>query len=358
MQRGEHGLGAPGVLFFPVAQHLANQLALQVFLAAAQAARDDGELAVRGPARQVFFGHVGQRTDHDVATVVAHQLGRHALEFATEEHVQKEGLQHVVAVVTERDFGDLELVGHPVQNAPAQAAAQAAHGFALGDDFFDDAVGVLGFNVKLDAEFGQVLGQDVSRKAGLLLVQVDGHDFKVDRRALLHFEQDVQQSVAVFPTRDADHHAVALFNHVEVHDGLADLAAQALFKLVGFTLDFGFARCRGTRRRVSKGLQVRLQSDQLACNASLRAQIFGLRIVVCPDCIHHLVPIRSYDHCPVSMRIATSQSSKISSLAIFTRTPSTPGSCIRRLASLPIRVSSRLTCSAVHSSMMILRTLR
>ena len=34
------------------------------------------------------------------------------------------------------------------------------------------------------------------------------------------------------------------------------------------------------------------------------------------------------------MRMATSQSSKISSLAILTRTPSTPGSCIRRLASL------------------------
>ena len=63
-------------------------------------------------------------------------------------------------------------------------------------------------------------------------------------------------------------------------------------------------------------------------------------------------------HCPVSTRIATSQSSKISSLAIFTRTPSTPGSCIRRWASLPIRLSSRLTCSAVHSSMMIWRTLR
>jgi predicted MFS family arabinose efflux permease len=61
---------------------------------------------------------------------------------------------------------------------------------------------------------------------------------------------------------------------------------------------------------------------------------------------------------PVSTRIATSQSSKISSLAMRTRTPSTPGSCIRRCASLPIRLSSRFTCSAVHSSMMILRTLR
>ena len=56
--------------------------------------------------------------------------------------------------------------------------------------------------------------------------------------------------------------------------------------------------------------------------------------------------------------IATSQSSKISSLAIFTRTPTTPGNCISRRASLPISVSSRFTCSEVHSSMMICRILR
>jgi peptidoglycan/LPS O-acetylase OafA/YrhL len=63
-------------------------------------------------------------------------------------------------------------------------------------------------------------------------------------------------------------------------------------------------------------------------------------------------------HCPVSMRIATSQSSKISSFAIFTRTPTTPGSCASRAVSLPIRLSRRFTCSDVHSLMMIWRTLR
>ena len=143
-------------------------------------------------------------------------------------------------MVAQRDLGALELVGHAVQNAPAQAAAQAAHGLALGNHRLDDGVGVLRFNVKLDAEFGQVLGQDVVGKAGLLLVQVDGHDLEVDRRALLHFEQDVEHAVAVLAARHADHDAVAFFDHVEVHDGLADLAAQAFFELVGFALDFRF----------------------------------------------------------------------------------------------------------------------
>src|SRR5512133_1658815 len=170
LQRGEHGLGAPGVLLFPVTQHLADELALQILLAAAQGTGNDRELLVRRPARQVFFRDVGQRTDHDVTAVVAHQLGRHALELAAKEHVQEEGLQHVVAVMAERDLGDLELVGHPVQDAAAQARTQAAHGLALGNDLLDDAVGVLRLDVKLEAELGQVLGQDVRRKAGLLLV--------------------------------------------------------------------------------------------------------------------------------------------------------------------------------------------
>ena len=237
LQRGEHGLGATGVLLLPVAQHVANLHALQVGLAAAERARNDGELAVRGPADQVLLGHIGQRADDHELAVVAGELGRHTFELATEKHVQKEGLQHVVAVVTQREFVALELARHVVQNAPAQAAAQAAHGFAFGDVPLDDGVGVLRLDVELHTQLGQVLGQDVVGEAGLLLIEVDRHDLEVDGRALLHLEQDVEHAVAVFATGHADHDAVTLFDHVEVHDRLAHLAAQALFQLVGFALD-------------------------------------------------------------------------------------------------------------------------
>ena len=153
-------------------------------------------------------------------------------------------MEHVVAVVTQRDFGDLQFVGHAVQNAPAQAAAQAAHGLALRNDLFDDAVGVLRLDMKGHAELLQIGGQDVVGETGLLLVEVDGDQLKVDWRALLHFEQDVEHAVAVFAAGDADHDAVAFFDHAEIHDGLADLAAQALFQLVGFAFDFQRARSR------------------------------------------------------------------------------------------------------------------
>ncbi len=48
-------------------------------------------------------------------------------------------------------------------------------------------------------------------------------------------------------------------------------------------------------------------------------------------------------HPPTSMRMETSQSSKISNLAIFSRTPKTPGTANSLLQSFPIRVSSRCT---------------
>jgi hypothetical protein len=55
----------------------------------------------------------------------------------------------------------------------------------------------------------------------------------VDRRARLQLEQDVEQAVAVLAARHAHHDLVAFLDHVEVDDGLAHLAAQALFQLVG-----------------------------------------------------------------------------------------------------------------------------
>ena len=39
-----------------------------------------------------------------MVSAVAHQFGRHAFELAAKEHIQKESLQDVVAVVAQRNF--------------------------------------------------------------------------------------------------------------------------------------------------------------------------------------------------------------------------------------------------------------
>ena len=156
-------------------------------------------------------------------------------------------------MVAQRDLGAAQLFGHAVQDAAPQPRAQRAHGLAFGNDALDDAVGVLRLDVKGHAHAAQVLGQHMGRKARLLLVEVDGHQLKAHRRALLQLEQDVEHGIAVLATRDADHDLVALADHLVVDDGPADLAAQAFFELVVFALDalvvFG-------RRGLGKGLGV------------------------------------------------------------------------------------------------------
>ena len=79
-----------------------------------------------------------------------------------------------------------------------------------------------------EADAGQVLGQHLFGESRLFLVEVDGHQLELGRRALLQFQQDVQQRVAVLAAGQADHDLVALRDHVVVADRLPDQAAQAL----------------------------------------------------------------------------------------------------------------------------------
>ena len=69
---------------------------------------------------------------------------------------------------------------------------------------------------------------------GAVLGAARGHrdDLEADRRDLLQVEQDVEHAVAVLAAGQAHHDLVAVFDHVEVGDGLAHLAVQALAELV------------------------------------------------------------------------------------------------------------------------------
>ncbi len=247
--RVEDALRAARVVAFPRAQHLLHANALQRLLVAAERARNDRERSLDGPALEVALGHVGERPDDDVPAVVAHQLGRHALQPAGEEHVHEERLHHVVAVVAERDLGRAELARDAIERAATQARAQAAHRLAFGDQSLDDRVRVLLDDAEVDAARRQVLGQHVRREARLLLVEVDGDDREARRRAALQFEQDVEQRVAVLAARDADHHLVALADHREVADRAADLTAQSLDELGRFDRALALDRRIGERIR-------------------------------------------------------------------------------------------------------------
>lgn len=185
-----------------------------------------------GIGLDVLLAAIGQRPDHHVAPVVGQQLRRHGLQGSAVEHVEEEGLEDVVAMVTEGHLGRADLVGEGVQRATAQARAQRAGGLAFRDLLLDHRVGVLLDDVVLDADRLQVLRQDMLGKTGLLLVHVHRDDLEADRRDLLQVEQDVEHGVAVLAAGQADHDLVAILDHVEVGDGLAGQAAQALLQFV------------------------------------------------------------------------------------------------------------------------------
>ena len=98
----------------------------------------------------------------------------------------------------------------------------------------------------------------------MLLIKVDRHDFEVDRRVLLERQQDVEQRVAVFAARQADHDLVARADHVEVGNGFADLAAQPLGELVAFVNLF--LQCRHLFLLRAKNLE----SDRFAVGIHVR----------------------------------------------------------------------------------------
>jgi MFS family permease len=105
----------------------------------------------------------------------------------------------------------------------------------------------------------------------------------------------------------------------------------------------GPARALPTWREVVEVLAHRYRQRSLVVLALMVSQAFFYNAIFFT---YALVLTRFHGvdhHWPVSTRIATSQSSKISSLAMRTRTPSTPGSCISRCASLPISA-----CQQVH----------
>jgi hypothetical protein len=61
-------------------------------------------------------------------------------------------------------------------------------------------------------------------------VHVHRDQREVDRGALAQLVEDLQQRPAVLAAREADHHAIAVFNQVEVGDRPGRLLADARFE--------------------------------------------------------------------------------------------------------------------------------
>jgi hypothetical protein len=78
--------------------------------------------------------------------------------------------------------------------------------------------------VVINADFFQVFRQYLLRKSWLFLIHVDGCQLKFNRRIALEGDQNIQQSVGILSTRQANHYIVTLVYHVEIFDSSADLS--------------------------------------------------------------------------------------------------------------------------------------
>jgi len=86
--------------------------------------------------------------------------------------------------------------------------------------------------MKRYVDAAQIVGQHFFRETALLLIQIHGDNVEMNWRTLTQQQQNVEQAIAVFATRHAHHHFVAVFNHVEIGNGLAHLLGQAFLKFV------------------------------------------------------------------------------------------------------------------------------
>ena len=233
------------MLRLEVVDHLADDLALEVVLRAAEIARKDRErlfLCVEG---DVFLGAIRERADDDV-TVLRHQLRRHRSELPGEEQVQEERLEDVVAMVAERDLRAAHLLRDAVEDAAAKARAERAVGLSFGDLVRDDRVGVLLDHREVVALVTHVLAQTIGGVPRVALIDVDDDELEANRRALFQLPQHVQHRVAVLAAADADHHAIALGEHLEIHHGARHGTREA-------TLERGIHRGWGVAARFTAG---------------------------------------------------------------------------------------------------------
>jgi hypothetical protein len=145
-------------------------------------------------------------------------------------------------MMAERNLVRTEFVGDPIQYAAPQSRTQSAHRLAGLEYALDDRIGVFLDDPVFDADRLEICRQDLDRKTGLLLVEIDGHEIEFDWRAPLEAQQHIEQRERVLAAGNAHHDAVAVLDHPVVGNRAADLASELRLELAP-AAGFGFDDC-------------------------------------------------------------------------------------------------------------------
>ena len=76
----------------------------------------------------------------------------------------------------------------------------------------------------------QVVGDDMSGKAGLFLIEVNREQVELYRSSSLQILKEAEEDVAVLASAQADHYAVSVDNHLMVGNSLTYCSEQPSFQ--------------------------------------------------------------------------------------------------------------------------------
>src|SRR4051812_21440227 len=112
--------------------------------------------------------------------------------------------------MAEGDFCRSQFTGNSIQMSSSQARAERTGSLSFRNETFDNGVGVASLDVKGNLQAREVVREDVRGEARLFLIKIDSYDPELNRGTSLQNEQDVEQSITVFPARQTDHDLVAV----------------------------------------------------------------------------------------------------------------------------------------------------
>ena len=102
-------------------------LPLEAQIAACRAtAADDRQPGFFRVRARFVFANVDERSNHDVCSIVGHELRGHRFQCAGEKQIEEQRLDEIVGVMAERDLVRAHLFRNPIEDAAPQPRAQGA----------------------------------------------------------------------------------------------------------------------------------------------------------------------------------------------------------------------------------------
>ena len=183
--------------------------------------------------------------------------------------------------MAERDLRRADLLRDPIQDAAPQPRAQRARRGAI----VEDVVDCLADAGVLDAIFPAArLTRPRDQVVLVLLVagiDVDRDERERDRRALAEHVEDLEQRPAVLASREADHDAIAVLDHLVIDNRLRCLFRETRFEFALVSHSLIHARLKGSRYGVPRRGGVSLVAAACQIPATIgSASLSGERIPV------------------------------------------------------------------------------